>query len=86
MKIQVFSEYYNLSQAGRVKPLACPMHQEHEPAVFPLIHAEEKDQVVLHCLACGYKNTAGEQLYKNIIEQIKKVEQWNIIQDLVITE
>ena len=86
MKIQVFSEYYNLSQAGRVKPLACPMHQEHEPAVFPLIHAEEKDQIVLHCLACGYKNTAGEQLYKNIIEQIKKVEQWNIIQDLVITE
>lgn len=86
MKIQIFSEYYNLSQAGRVKPLACPMHQEHEPAVFPLIHAEEKDQVVLHCLACGYKNTAGEQLYKNIIEQIKKVEQWNIIQDLVITE
>ena len=86
MKIQAFSEYYNLSQAGRVKPLACPMHQEHEPAVFPLIHAEEKDQVVLHCLACGYKNIAGEQLYKNIIEQIKKVEQWNIIQDLVITE
>ena len=86
MKIQIFSEYYNLSQAGRVKPLACPMHQEHEPAVFPLIHAEDKDQVVLHCLACGYKNTAGEQLYKNIIEPIKKVEQWNIIQDLVITE
>jgi hypothetical protein len=86
MKIQVFSEYYNLAQAGRVKPLACPMHQEHEPAVFPLIHAEENDKIVLHCLACGYKNIAGQQLYKNIIEQIKGVTKWNIVQDLETTE
>lgn len=74
MKIQVFSQYYNLAQAGSVKPLACPMHPEDKDVVFPLIHKDENNKVVLHCLACGYKNTAGEQLYKTIIERIKKVE------------
>jgi uncharacterized Zn finger protein len=74
MKIQVFSEYYNLSQAGRVKPLACPMHPEFPEVSFELIHKEENDKVVLQCLACGYKNVAGQQLYQTIIERIKKVE------------
>lgn len=74
MKIQIFSQYYNLAQAGSVKPLACPMHPEDQDVTFPLIHKDENDKVVLHCLACGYKNIAGEQLYQTIIERIKKVE------------
>ena len=74
MKIQVFSQYYNLAQAGRVKPLACPMHPEDQDIAFPLVHKEENDRIVLHCLACGYKNVPGRQLYENIIEKIKKVE------------
>jgi len=74
MKIQVFSQYYNLAQAGRVEPLACPMHSEDNPAVFPLIHSEINNRIVLQCLACGYKNMVGQQLYENILERIKKVE------------
>ena len=74
MKIQVFSQYYNLAQAGRVKPLACPMHSEDKDAVFYLIHTEKNSKVMLHCLACGYKNMAGQQLYENLIEQIRRVE------------
>ena len=73
MKIQIFSQYYNLGQAGRVKPLACPMHIEDPDVIFPLIHKYENDKIVLQCLACGYKNIAGQQLYENIIEQIKKI-------------
>ena len=73
MKIQVFSQYYNLAQAGRVKPLACPMHPSDEP-IYPLIHTEENYRIVLQCLSCGYKNMVGQQLYENILERIKKVE------------
>lgn len=70
MKIQLFSEYYNMAQEGRVKPLSCPQHKDDEPAIFPLVHTEQNDKIVLHCLACGYSQTAGLQLYENILSQI----------------
>jgi hypothetical protein len=68
MRIQVFSQYYKLAQAGWVKPLACPMHQDEPDLTYELIHQDENDKVVLHCLVCGYKNVAGQQLYENIIK------------------
>jgi hypothetical protein len=74
MKIQVFSQYYNLAPAGKLDFLACPMHKEDPEVIFPLIHKDENEKIVLHCLACGYKNLAGLQLYENMIEKIKKVE------------
>jgi hypothetical protein len=70
MRIQVFSEYLQLAQAGKVNFLACPMHTQEE-AIFPLSHQLEDDKVVLHCLACGYKNTAGSTLYNNLITLIE---------------
>jgi len=76
MKIQVFSEYYNLEQAGRVKPLACPNHRDEEglPIVlYWLTHKEVDDTIILYCTACGYEQRAGLQLYENIIEQIRRV-------------
>ena len=69
MKIQIFSQYYNLSQAGWVKPLACPMHKE-ETAIFPLVHQEVNEKISLYCLACGYKNYPGQQFYDNLISLI----------------
>jgi len=69
MRIQVFSQYYNLAQAGRVKPLACPMHKE-ETAIYPLAHRDVGSKVLLYCLACGYKNVAGQQLYDNLLTLI----------------
>jgi len=76
MKIQVFSQYYNLAQAGRVKPLACPNHKNDYPfdATYWLTHKEENDTIILYCMACGYSQTAGIQLYENILIKIKKVE------------
>jgi len=77
MKIQVFSQYYNLAQAGRVKPLACPNHQSNyviQEPVYWLVHKEQEEQIVLYCTACGYEQKAGLQLYENLIEKIKKVE------------
>ena len=77
MKIQVFSQYYNLAQAGKLDFLACPMHEDDFKTFavrYELEHREEKDKIVLHCKACGYKNIVGQQLYENIIERIKKVE------------
>jgi Tat protein secretion system quality control protein TatD with DNase activity len=70
MRIQVFSEYLQLAQAGKVNFLACPMHTNEE-AVFPLIHQQEEEDIVLHCYACGYKNIAGYTLYNNLITLIK---------------
>jgi hypothetical protein len=70
MRIQVFSEYLQLAQAGRVNFLACPMHPTEE-AVFPLVHQQEDDKIVLHCYACGYKNTAGYGLYNNLLKLIE---------------
>lgn len=73
MRIQVFSEYLQLAQAGRVNFLACPMHTEEE-AIFPLNHSlTDQDKVLLECFACGYKNIAGQTLYNNILESIKNV-------------
>jgi DNA-directed RNA polymerase subunit M/transcription elongation factor TFIIS len=71
MQIQVFSTYLKLAQEGKVEFLSCPMHKEEE-AVFQLMHSEENDKIVLQCLACGYKNTAGQQLYENLIQRIKR--------------
>jgi DNA-directed RNA polymerase subunit M/transcription elongation factor TFIIS len=74
MKIQVFSQYYNLAQAGRVKPLACPNHKSEE-ASYNLIHKlDNNDNIVLHCLSCGYSQTAGIQLYENILSEIRKLD------------
>jgi hypothetical protein len=70
MRIQVFSEYLQLAQAGKVDFLACPMHKQ-EKAIFPLSHNLEEDNIVLHCYACGYKNIAGLTLYNNLITLIK---------------
>jgi len=77
MKIQVFSQYYNLAQAGRVKPLACPNHKNDysfNDVLYWLIHKEQDDKIVLYCTACGYEQIAGSQLYENLIEKIKEVE------------
>lgn len=74
MEIQAFSTYLQLAQAGKVDFLACPMHIVDSPAIFPLLHKEENNKVVLHCLACGYKNTPGEQVHRYILDQIKKAE------------
>ena len=71
MRIQVFSEYLQLAQAGRVNFLACPMHEEDKLVIFELLHKEENGKIVLYCLACGYKNIAGLTLYNNLITLIK---------------
>jgi hypothetical protein len=78
--IRIFSKYYNMAQEGKVDFLSCPMHLvdqlTDEPVIFPLYPHESEDQskVVLQCLACGYKITAGQQLYENIIERIRRIE------------
>jgi hypothetical protein len=76
MKIQVFSQYYNLAQAGRVEPLACPNHKDDYSfnVVYWLTHKEEDDTIILYCTACGYSQTAGLQLYENILKKIKGIE------------
>ncbi len=74
MRIQVFSEYYNLAQAGRVKPLACPNHKSDyiiSPIDYWLNHKEQDDRIMLYCTACGYKQTVGLQLYENILKEIE---------------
>ena len=71
MRIQVFSEYLRLAQAGKVDFLACPMHQEDKPLIYELLHKEEDNKIVLYCLACGYKNKAGLTLYNNLITLIE---------------
>ena len=71
MRIQTFSTYSQLAQEGKVDFLSCPMHPEEE-AIFQLMHLEENDKIVLQCLACGYKNIPGQQLYENLIEKIKR--------------
>ena len=74
MKIQVFSQYYKLAQAGRVKPLACPNHYDETgqftKVLYWLTHKEENDKIMLYCTACGYEQIAGLQLYENILKEI----------------
>lgn len=70
MQIQVFSEYLQLGQAGRVKPLACPMHIGEE-AIFLLYHKEENNLIVLNCYACSYKQTVGQTFYNLLIQRIE---------------
>ena len=71
MKIQVFSQYYNLAQAGRVEPLACVMHEDEPGIIYPLIHKEEDERIVLQCLSCGAKIKPSERLYKDMIKDIE---------------
>jgi hypothetical protein len=74
MKIQVFSQYYNLAQAGRVKPLACPNHKNDYSfgdVVYWLVHKLVNDDIVLYCTTCSYEQKAGLQLYENILKEIQ---------------
>jgi hypothetical protein len=71
MRIQIFSKYYNLAQAGRVKPLACVMHQEEPDLTYELIHKDEDGQIVLQCLACGARVIPSQRLYEEMIKDIK---------------
>lgn len=74
MKIQVFSQYYNLAQAGKVNFPACPNHQEDKPAIFDLIHKiEENEAISLNCMACGYKMYPGIDFYNKILNEIEAV-------------
>lgn len=82
MKVQVFSQYFKLAEEGKVNFLFCPNLSHTEDianfdAYFVLTHTEENGKVVLQCLACGYKQTAGIQLYENILQKIKEVENDN---------
>ena len=77
MRIQVFSQYYNLAQAGKVKPLACPKHKDDygfTDVIYWLNHKDQYDKIMLYCTACGYEQIAGLQLYENILNKIKEVE------------
>ena len=71
MRIQVFSQYYNMAQAGLVEALACPMHQEDPDISYRLIHKLEDDKVVLQCLACGSKIKPTDRLYNEMIRDIE---------------
>jgi hypothetical protein len=77
MKIQVFSQYYKMAQEGKVNFLFCPKHKDDYEIFnvrYELMHKEENDSIVLYCINCGYNQTAGLQLYENLIEKIKEVE------------
>jgi len=75
MRIQVFSRYYNLAQAGVVKPLACPNHEKEKPLVYDLIHfMGNDDKIRLKCLACNYEQIAGIQLYENILKELRNLD------------
>ena len=72
--IKVFSEYLQLAQAGKVDFLACPMHQEDAPAVFPLTHKQLGDDgVILECYACHYKLVPGTLMYDQLIKVLEKM-------------
>jgi hypothetical protein len=77
MKIQVFSQYYNLARAGKVKPLYCPNHQSeyayNDGYLYWLVHKMVSEDIVLYCTACGYEQKAGLQLYENILKEIVNV-------------
>jgi hypothetical protein len=89
MLIQVFSKYYNLAQAGSVKPLACPNHEGDyviAPIIYWLMHTEQDGKIMLYCTACGYKQIAGLQLYENIIKEMKRIGKWDTNQNQETTE
>ena len=73
MQIQVLSEYNNLALEGKVEQLSCPLHIEDAPAIFPLMHSLDNEQIMLQCLACGAKYKVGQQLYDNIVKKIAEV-------------
>jgi C4-type Zn-finger protein len=85
MKIQIFSQYYNLAMQGRVEFLSCPMHEEDYQIFavkYALEHKEENNKVMLYCTNCGYKNIPGQQLYENVLKIIERVENDNNSQKL----
>jgi hypothetical protein len=68
--IQVFSEYLQLAQAGKVNFLACPMHPE-DGDLYHLSHyLDARERIVLTCYACGYKNIVGKTLYDIIYKLV----------------
>jgi len=74
MRLQVFSEYLQQAQAGKVDFLACPYHTDDKPSVFPLVHSEQEDKIMLQCFACGFKMFAGLTLYNEILDKLSKLE------------
>jgi hypothetical protein len=50
------------------------MHTDEPEVLYELFHFDVEDKIMLQCLACGYKNTVGQQLYENIIERVRKVD------------
>lgn len=73
MKIQVFSQYYNLARAGKVNPLYCPNHKSDysfRDVNYWLVHKLIDDNIVLYCTACGYEQKVGIQLYENLLKEI----------------
>jgi hypothetical protein len=74
MRIQVFSEYLQQAQAGNVEFLACPYHNDDAPAIFPLVHLEEEDKIILQCYACDFKMYVGITLYNQILDRLNKLD------------
>ena len=76
MRLQVFSQYYQLAEEGKVPYLSCPMHKDDLSAVFPLLHSmdEVNLKVMLQCKGCGYQQTAGLDLYNAILRRILGIE------------
>jgi len=73
LRIQVFSQYYNLARAGKVQPLYCPNHKNDysfRNVSYWLVHKLIDDKVFLYCTACGYEQKAGIQLYENLLKEI----------------
>ena len=58
MRIQVFSEYSKMVEAGRAKALLCPMHEDQ---IFSLQHESgNNDIIILKCYACRYSLIVGD--------------------------
>jgi hypothetical protein len=75
MKIQILSQYYKLGQAGKVKLLACPNHQNEPDVIYDLTHfMDYNENIKLKCLACNYEQTVGIQLYENVLAAVKEFE------------
>ena len=70
MRIQLFSEYIKIAEAGRAKALTCPMHEDN---IYNLYHSiDEHDTITLECYACSYKIKVGQQLYENIKKVVER--------------
>lgn len=69
MKIQIFSEYANMVEAGRAKALTCPMHEED---IYNLYHELFEDKIILKCYACQHVITVGQNFYDIILDKVTK--------------